>query len=128
MKQSKWRAAKLIGNIAATASFVALGMMSAPAVSFADPSGTLTIKEMKIGNPVFGTDGIRVGEINRIKANSDGRVTEIQVTTGGPTGLDAEVISISPDQIAQNGDKDVKLSLSAADVKKLPVLGEDQKG
>jgi hypothetical protein len=88
----------------------------------------VSISELKIGSPVYGTDGIRIGEINRIKANSDGRVLELQVTTGGPAGLTADVVSISPDKIASSGAKDVKLNMSAADVHKLPTLAEDQKG
>lgn len=114
---------------------VALGA----ALAFAGPSLAQTasttpsaeavnIKEMKLGAPVFGTDGIKVGEINRIKADADGRVTEIQVTTGGAAGLTADVVSIASDKIASGSKADVKLSVSAADAQRLPVLPDDQKG
>ncbi len=86
------------------------------------------VQDLKIGNPVYGADGIKVGEVNRIKANSDGKVTEVQVTTGGPAGLDAEVVAIAPDQIATSENQSLKLSLSADDAKKLPVLTDDGKG
>jgi PRC-barrel domain len=119
---------KKLSGVAAASALALFGLTAHSGVSLAQSAEMLTIKVMKIGNPVFGADGVRVGEINRIKANSDGRVTEIQVTTGGPAGLNAQVVSITADKIAQSGETDVKLSLSAADAKKLPVLGEDQKG
>lgn len=119
-------------NLART---VALGVALACAgPSFAQTASTtpsadaVNIKEMKLGAPVFGTDGIKVGEINRIKADADGRVSEIQVTTGGAAGLTADVVSITSDKIASGSTADVKLSVSAADAKKLPVLPDDQKG
>lgn len=106
--------------------------MPASAQSQVSPpsSDTVKLKEMKIGKAVYGTDGIKIGEINRIKAEADGRVTELQVTTGGPAGLNADVIAITPDKIvsADSSGTALKLSLSAADAKKLPVLGDDQKG
>ncbi len=98
---------------------------TAPALAQSAP---VQIKEMKVGSPVHGTDGIKVGEVNRIKADSDGRVIEIQVTTGGPAALDATVISIPADKIASTSPADVKLSLSASDAKNLPVLSPDEKG
>lgn len=98
-----------------------------PATAYAQ-SSTISLNEMKIGAPVFGTDGIKVGEVNRIKADSNGRVTELQVTTGGPASLNAEVIAITPDKIAVRETNSIKLSVSASDAKKLPVLDQDQKG
>ena len=88
----------------------------------------LTLSEMKVGVPVFGINGNKIGEVNRIKADSAGRVTEVQVTTGGPAGINAEVIAISPDKIATRDMNSLKLSLTASDAKKLPVLDQDQKG
>ncbi|MGE0053466.1 MAG: PRC-barrel domain-containing protein [Hyphomicrobium sp.] len=90
----------------------------------------ITVNELKIGKPVYGVDGIRVGEINRIKADGDGRVTEIQVTTGGPAGLNAEVVAIKPSQIATAGpeNKKLELSMSGAAARKLPVLNDSDKG
>ena len=114
---------------------LAIGLSSAmlPALTLAQEAAPQTqqafkVQDMKIGNPVYGADGIKVGEVNRIKAEADGRVTEIQVTTGGPAGLDAEVVAITPDQIATSENHALKLSLSADDAKKLPVLGDDSKG
>lgn len=85
-----------------------------------------TIKDMKIGSPVYAADGVKVGEINRIKADSDGKVTEVQITTGGPAGLNAEAVAITPDKIATTDPQSLRLSLSATDAKKLPVLSDDK--
>lgn len=114
---------------------LAMGLSSVllPAPAFAQEAApqvqqSFKVQDLKIGNPVFGADGIKVGEVNRIKANSDGKVTEVQVTTGGPAGLDAEVVVIAPDQIATNDAQSVKLKISGTDAKSLPVLGKDDKG
>jgi flavin-dependent dehydrogenase len=114
--------------LGAAALAIGLGIAGSSFAQSAASNDAVKIDEVKIGSPVFGTDGIKVGEINRIKAEADGRVTEIQVTTGGPAGLNAPVVSITPDKIATRDGSDVKLSLSAAEAKTLPVLGDDQKG
>ncbi len=90
--------------------------------------GVVKIDDLKVGSPVFGSDGIKIGEVNRIKAESNGRVTEVQVTTGGPAGINAKVIAITPDKIGSSGRNDVKLKVSGADAKKLPVITEGEKG
>ena len=85
----------------------------------------VTVKDLKLGSPVFGTDGIKVGEINRISSNADGTVSEIQVTTGGPAGLNAQAVSVPADKIATGG-QSVKLSVTASEAKQLPVATDDR--
>jgi PRC-barrel domain len=85
----------------------------------------VSINDLKIGAPVYGADGAKVGAVNRIKANADGTVREIQVTTGGPPGLNAEVVAVPADRIV-SGLPSVKLSLTASEVKSLPVLTSDK--
>ena len=98
---------------------------AAPKSNPAPEPSSVTVKDLRLGSPVFGTDGIKVGEINRISSNADGSVSEIQVTTGGPAGLDAQVVAISADKIATGG-KSVKLSMTAEQAKQLPVVTDDR--
>lgn len=82
-------------------------------------SGTLTAKDLPIGAAVFGADGAKIGEVNRVTAESSGIVTAIHVTTGGKAGLNAEAVIVPADKIAGAGEG-VKLSLSASEFKNLP--------
>ena len=96
------------------------------AVSFAQtaqataPSATtLTIKDVKIGSPVFGNDGTKIGAINRVSADANGMISEIYVAPGGVTGLNVPVIQVLGSQIASAG-PNVKLSVTAEEAKKFP--------
>jgi hypothetical protein len=86
----------------------------------AQSSTSLTASALRVGTAVFGADGAQIGEINRVTAESSGAVKEIYVTTGGKAGLNAEAVIVPADKITEAGDG-VKLSLSAAEVKSLPV-------
>lgn len=77
-------------------------------------------QDLRIGTPVFATDGIKIGEVNRVTSGPEGKVSEIQITTGGPAGINADTIEISADKILSLDDG-VKLSLSSEEAKSLPV-------
>jgi hypothetical protein len=81
----------------------------------------ISAKDLAIGSAVFGNDGEKIGEVNRVTASASGTVTEIQVTTGGKAGLGADVVAISGDKITAVSDG-VKLSLSSQEAKSLPVI------
>lgn len=85
------------------------------------PASDISSKDLIIGTPVVASDGVQIGEINRVTSDADGKVSEIHVTAGGPAGLNAKVVSISAALITAVG-KPVKVSISAADAKKLPIL------
>ena len=85
----------------------------------AAPATGITIKDVKVGSPVFGNDGAKIGAINRISADASGHVSEIYVAPGGVTGLDVPVIQVLGSQIASTG-PNVKLSVSAEEAKKFP--------
>lgn len=87
----------------------------------ATSAGQLTAKDLPIGSAVFGNDGQQIGEINRVTSEPSGTVTEIQVTTGGKAGLNADVVAIPAEKISAVGDG-VKLTLSSQEAKSLPVL------
>lgn len=81
----------------------------------------ISANDLAIGSAVFGNDGEKIGEVNRVTASASGTVTEIQVTTGGKAGLGADVVAISGDKITAVSDG-VKLSLSSQEAKSLPVI------
>lgn len=87
-------------------------------------AASLTAKDLPIGAAVFGADGAKIGEVNRVTAESSGIVTAIHVTTGGKAGLNAEAVVVPADKIAGAGER-VKLSLSASEFKNLPPASAD---
>lgn len=100
-------------------------LAAATALAIATPATAghdLTLDELKIGNPVFASDGVRIGEIDRIKADSDGSVIEIDIAKGEKPDLAANVIVVKPTDIASTDDTATKLTLSSADADKLPLV------
>lgn len=92
-----------------------------PIAPAAAPAASVTIKDVKIGSPVFGNDGAKIGAINRISADANGQISEIYVAPGGVTGLNVPVIQVLGSQIASAG-PNVKLSVSAEEAKKFPAV------
>jgi hypothetical protein len=100
---------------------------SSSAAASDQPAAAVSAKDLEIGTAVFGADGAKIGEVNRVTTNAAGDVEEIHVTDGGAAGLNAKAYAVPADKIT--GVKDgVKLSLSAADVKKLPLVDDNGKG
>ena len=89
----------------------------APAAT--SPATSVTIKDVKVGSPVFGSDGAKIGAINKISADANGQISEIYVAPGGVTGLGVPVIQVLASQIVSAG-PNVKLSVSAEEAKKFP--------
>ena len=98
----------------------------APAAPAAAPQAAAPaaakVKDITIGTAVLGTDGKKIGVINRVVSDASGSVLQIHVAPGGVAGLGVPVIAIPANRIASTG-ADVKLSLSSEDAKKLPVEG-----
>lgn len=87
----------------------------------ASPAASLAADQLKVGAAVFGSDGAKIGELNRVTSDASGKVEEIRVTAGGEAGLNAKVFAVTADKIT--GVKDgVRLSLSSDDAKKLPII------
>jgi sporulation protein YlmC with PRC-barrel domain len=93
---------------------------SAPASSDAQAS-SIDASQLKIGTAVFGSDGQKIGEVNGVKSDTDGKVQEILVTDGVAAGLNAKVFAVPGDKITGVADG-VKLSLSSEEAKQLPVI------
>jgi sporulation protein YlmC with PRC-barrel domain len=71
-----------------------------------------------VGMPVFGSDGERVGRVAAITADPGGKVTEIEVTTGGFLGFGAKVVKIPSDK-ATNAGRHIQLSMTSEQIKQL---------
>ena len=85
------------------------------------PAESVAADQLKVGAAVFGADGAKIGELNRVTSDASGKVEEIRVTAGGEAGLNAKVFAIPGDKIT--GVKDgVRLSLSSDEAKKLPII------
>lgn len=108
-----------VGNDSATTEQPAAAEETAE--SPAAGTANLSADDLSIGTPVFGSDGEKIGEVNRVTAGSEGKVTEIQVTKGQPAGLEAEAVSVPVDKITSTSDG-VRLSMPSADVKALPTI------
>lgn len=78
----------------------------------------VTAHSLKIGAPVIGSDGKKIGEINRISASSTGAVTELGVTFGEKAGLDAKTFTVTPEQMTITGGGTVAVSVSSDEVRK----------
>lgn len=98
---------------------------AAPATAEAAPAAASEIssKDLVIGTPVMASDGVQIGEINRVTSDAAGKVSEIHVTAGMPAGLNAKVMAIPANMITAGGSP-VKVSISGADAKKLPILDD----
>jgi PRC-barrel domain protein len=85
------------------------------------PAESVAADQLKVGAAVFGADGAKIGELNRVTSDASGKVEEIRVTAGGEAGLNAKVFAIPGDKITgvQDG---VRLSLSSDEAKKLPII------
>lgn len=86
----------------------------------------INASQVQIGAAVFGSDGVKIGEINGVKSDDTGKVQQILVTDGVPASMNAKVFEISADKIASVADG-VKLSLSSEEAKKLPII-DNSKG
>ena len=80
-------------------------------------------KETLVGLAVFGSDGQKVGEVKDVKAEPDGKVTEIHVRTGGFLGFGSKIVAIPAAKFNRSG-QNVQLALTSADVVKMPVVVE----
>ncbi len=88
--------------------------------SVAPPSVSIKSSDISIGAQVVGTDGSKIGVINRVSSDASGKVTAIEVAPGGVAGLGVPVIAIPGTEITSTG-PNVKLSVTADEAKKLQV-------
>ena len=79
------------------------------------------IKNPLIGLPVFSSDGNKLGIVDSIDGQPDGKVTAINIRTGGFLGFGAKLVAIPEGKFTRTGDN-VLLGMTADEVSKLPEL------
>jgi len=72
-----------------------------------------------IGLRVLSSDGQRIGTVNEVDGEPNGKITAINVVTGGFLGLGGKLVAIHEGKFKKIGDS-VRLSVTADEVSKLP--------
>ncbi len=91
------------------------------------PGGGTAMKDTQknplVGLAVFGSDGQKVGAVHDVKLETDGKVAEIHVRTGGFLGMGGRTVAVPSAKFTRAG-TNVQLSMTSEDVTKLPRLDE----
>jgi PRC-barrel domain len=72
-----------------------------------------------IGLPVFSSDGNKLGIVDSIDGQPDGKVTAINIRTGGFLGFGTKLVAIPEGKFQRAGDF-VQIGMTAEEVSKLP--------
>jgi sporulation protein YlmC with PRC-barrel domain len=76
-----------------------------------------------IGLAVFASDGSKVGTIDSVDGEPDGRITAINVRTGGFLGFGTKVVAVPEGKFERTGSS-VRVALTAEELSKLPAIKE----
>ena len=87
-----------------------------PATRPADPA-----QNPLIGLVVFSSDGRELGTVDTIDGEPDGKITAINITTGGFLGFGTKVVAIPQGKFQRVGGI-VRLDMTADEVSKLPMV------
>ncbi|MEZ0304864.1 MAG: PRC-barrel domain-containing protein [Hyphomicrobiaceae bacterium] len=77
-----------------------------------------------IGLAVFSADGTKLGNVQSVATNPDGKATAIHLKTGGFLGIGAKLVAIPDGKFTKTGDR-VQLSMTSDEVGKLPEYKEN---
>ncbi len=72
-----------------------------------------------IGLAVFSADGSKLGTVQSVATNPDGKATAIHLKSGGFLGIGGKLVAIPDGKFTKTGDR-VQLSMTADEVSKLP--------
>ena len=72
-----------------------------------------------IGLVVLSSDGGKIGTIESVDGETDGRISAINVLTGSFLGVSTRVVAIPEGKFTRNGES-VQVSMTAEEVAKLP--------
>lgn len=78
----------------------------------------MNVKKLK-GMDIIGSDGKKIGEIDKVLADSSNRPRAVTVDAGGFLGIGGHEVIVSLDQLQKSTDKDFKVSLNKDQVKNL---------
>ena len=76
-----------------------------------------------VGLAVFASDGTKVGTVDSVDGEPDGRLTAINVRTGGFLGFGTKVVAV-PEGKFQRTRSSVHVALTAEELSKLPAINE----
>ena len=76
-----------------------------------------------IGLTVLSSDGNRVGTVQKVEAEADGKVKAIHIKAGGFLGLGGKIVAIPESQFSRTGDN-VQVRMTSDEVNKLPEVKE----
>ena len=79
------------------------------------------IKNVLIGMPVFSSDGSKLGIVDSVDANPDGKVTAINIRTAGFLGFGTKLVAIPEAKFTRTSDF-LRLGMTAEEVSKLPEI------
>jgi PRC-barrel domain protein len=82
------------------------------------------IKNPLIGLPVFSSDGYKLGIVDSIDGQPDGKVAAINIRTGGFLGFGTKLVAI-PEGKFQIAGVFVQIDLTAEEVSKLPAVKDN---
>jgi sporulation protein YlmC with PRC-barrel domain len=77
------------------------------------------VQNPSIGSAVFSSDGSKVGTVDSIDGQPDGKVTAINIRTGGFLGFGTRVVAIPQGKFQRAGDF-VQIGMTAEEVSELP--------
>ena len=78
----------------------------------------MNVKKLK-GMDIIGADGKKIGEIDKVLADSSNQPKAVTVDAGGFLGIGGHEVVLSLDQLQKNTDKDFKVAMSKEQVEKL---------
>src|SRR5262245_40473690 len=84
-----------------------------------DKSATAPKANPLIGLAVFSSDGSRLGTVQAVNAEPDGKVKAIHIKTGGFLGFGGKMVAIPEGKFTRAGDN-VQLGMTSEEVSKLP--------
>ncbi len=78
----------------------------------------MNVKKLK-GMDIIGADGKKIGEIDKVLADSSNQPKAVTVDAGGLLGIGGHEVIVPFDQLQKSTDKDFKVSISKEQVKNL---------
>jgi sporulation protein YlmC with PRC-barrel domain len=90
---------------------------AAPTTRPADP-----VQNPLIGLAVFSSDGNKVGTVDSVDGEPDGKITAINIKVGGFLGFGTKVVVVIPEGKFRRAGAIVQIGMTAEDISKLPAV------
>jgi sporulation protein YlmC with PRC-barrel domain len=84
-----------------------------------------TTADPLVGLAAFGSDGQKLGEVQDVKTEADGKVKEIHIKTGGFLGFGGRMVAIPMDKFTRSG-QNIQVNMTYNEVTALPKV-EDKR-